>query len=230
MIGLVAKGADGNYEPDTTIEQMAARYVESIRVAQPKGPYLIGGYSGGGMVALEMSRILEEQGDRAGLVVLFDTLDQLYVPLIKRYRLIGRNMVRHGPRSVLPWTKDMIQRQKQKFGIGEESEANAEIRQIYTEYDGFVDLNDHFAEVASRYRRKTYSCNVLLVKASAEWVTRDDTYGWANHVTGKLTVIIAEGTHRSLFMPENVGAVASLVAPYLDSVDGTDTPLNRTPT
>jgi len=53
--GLRAAGLDGEREPRTRIEDMAAAYVAAIREAQPAGPYRIGGWSMGGVVAWEIS-------------------------------------------------------------------------------------------------------------------------------------------------------------------------------
>ena len=73
VYGLQARGLDGQEQPDTSIEEMAADYLNSVRQTQPSGPYLLGGYSAGGLVALEMARLLHEAGERVDLLVLFDT-------------------------------------------------------------------------------------------------------------------------------------------------------------
>src|SRR5204863_5185211 len=99
VIGVLAKGADGNETPLDSIEAMAALYVKAIRTQQSDGPYLLGGYSGGGMIALEMARVLAAEGDRAGLVVLFDTLDDLRPTFVNRWRFLAFNLLRHGPLS-----------------------------------------------------------------------------------------------------------------------------------
>jgi amino acid adenylation domain-containing protein len=54
------------------IEQMAARYIDLIRSVQPHGPYNLGGWSMGGVVAYEMARQLEQHGDAVSLLALFD--------------------------------------------------------------------------------------------------------------------------------------------------------------
>ncbi|HJQ68948.1 MAG TPA: amino acid adenylation domain-containing protein [Blastocatellia bacterium] len=53
-----------------TIEEMAARHVETLRQFQPEGPYLLGGHCNGGLVAFEMARQLTEQGQRVDLLAL----------------------------------------------------------------------------------------------------------------------------------------------------------------
>lgn len=53
------------------LEQIAASYVEVIRDVQPDGPYLLGGWSTGGVAAFEMARQLQQSGAR---VVLLDSV------------------------------------------------------------------------------------------------------------------------------------------------------------
>jgi thioesterase domain-containing protein/acyl carrier protein len=57
----------------TTLKEIAASYIESIRSVQPKGPYYIAGHSSGGTVALEMAQMLDAQGEKIALLALLDT-------------------------------------------------------------------------------------------------------------------------------------------------------------
>jgi len=70
--GIQAVGADGRQAPLTRIEDMATRYLREIRTVQPAGPYFLGGYSMGGVVAFEMTRQLLSQGERVALLALID--------------------------------------------------------------------------------------------------------------------------------------------------------------
>jgi thioesterase domain-containing protein/acyl carrier protein len=60
------------------IEEMAALYCEKMREIQPHGPYFLGGWSMGGVVAFEMARQLQAQGQSLAILALFDT--QVHVP------------------------------------------------------------------------------------------------------------------------------------------------------
>ena len=53
-------------------KRMASDYVREIREVQPEGPYYIGGYSFGGMLAFEMAHQLQEQGQEIALLALID--------------------------------------------------------------------------------------------------------------------------------------------------------------
>ncbi len=73
VYGLQAQGLDPGQEPHDRIEAMAAWYVQEIRDVQPQGPYLLGGWSMGGLIALEAARQLLVAGQAVALVAMFDT-------------------------------------------------------------------------------------------------------------------------------------------------------------
>jgi thioesterase domain-containing protein len=52
---------------------MAASYVAAMRDLQPHGPYLLGGWSLGGVVAFEMAQLLRRQGEQVELLTLIDS-------------------------------------------------------------------------------------------------------------------------------------------------------------
>ena len=73
FIALQAAGLEGDEPPGATVEAMAARYLEEVLAEQPSGPYLLAGWSFGGLVAYEMSRQLVERGAEVARLVLIDT-------------------------------------------------------------------------------------------------------------------------------------------------------------
>jgi len=73
VYGLQAQGLDGSCAPLTRIDSMAAHYVEEMRTVQPRGPYSLGGYSGGGTIALEMAQQLRASGEEVALLAMFDS-------------------------------------------------------------------------------------------------------------------------------------------------------------
>ncbi|MCP4699155.1 MAG: AMP-binding protein, partial [Gammaproteobacteria bacterium] len=59
-------------EKGNSIEEMASHYLRTLREIQPQGPYRLGGWSFGGVVAFEMARQLYEQGQETALLALID--------------------------------------------------------------------------------------------------------------------------------------------------------------
>jgi thioesterase domain-containing protein len=73
-------------------EQLAAAYIEAMRQVQPDGPYYIGGWSYGGIVAFEIAQQLTKAGQQVGLLALFDCMP-------------GANDVLMNPREILRFVK-----------------------------------------------------------------------------------------------------------------------------
>jgi amino acid adenylation domain-containing protein len=55
-------------ETGTTLEELAAAYLEALRAVQPEGPYRLGGWSMGGVVAFEMARQLGGQVEQLAIL------------------------------------------------------------------------------------------------------------------------------------------------------------------
>ena len=55
------------------VRELAAHYVQLISEEQRHGPYFIGGYSYGGLLAYEMASLLTEQNQRVEFVATIDT-------------------------------------------------------------------------------------------------------------------------------------------------------------
>ena len=72
VYGLQAVGLDGRTPPHETVEEMAAHFVDVVRSQQSQGPYYLGGYCFGGIVAFEVARQLEAQGQPVALVAIFE--------------------------------------------------------------------------------------------------------------------------------------------------------------
>ncbi len=59
--------------PDT-IAEIAAVYVNEILLIDPDGPYALSGHCIGGVIALEMARMLEDMGREVKLLAMFDVI------------------------------------------------------------------------------------------------------------------------------------------------------------
>lgn len=83
--GLQAIGLYGKDAPQQSVPQMAASYIQEIRRVQPAGPYRVGGYCYGALVAFEIARQLRSAGDQVELVVTFNGPAPGY---LRRYRAV----------------------------------------------------------------------------------------------------------------------------------------------
>jgi acyl transferase domain-containing protein/SAM-dependent methyltransferase len=72
LYAFQARGTDGHSMPQM-LDEMVDHYVHCIRLVQPKGPYVLGGYSFGGLIAMAMARRLHAEGETIRHLVMFDT-------------------------------------------------------------------------------------------------------------------------------------------------------------
>jgi len=70
---LQAAGIDGKQQPLEHIETMAERYLAEMRRVQPRGPYYLAGYCGGGWIAFEIAQRLRAQGEHVAMLALLDS-------------------------------------------------------------------------------------------------------------------------------------------------------------
>lgn len=82
---------DYGTDPVPSIELIAERALPAIRQRQSRGPYLLGGYSFGGLIALEVARHLTAGGDHVGKLFLIDAVyGERYWPRSVWLRAIAR--------------------------------------------------------------------------------------------------------------------------------------------
>ena len=104
---LQARGVHGSEPVDESIEGMAAHYVETIKAFQPHGPYYLGGYCFGGVVAYEMARQLTAASDAVALVAILEgyaPLGDLQGNRMWREWMLAVNFVRNLPY----WLRDYL--------------------------------------------------------------------------------------------------------------------------
>ncbi|HZF14023.1 MAG TPA: thioesterase domain-containing protein [Thermoanaerobaculia bacterium] len=78
--GIQAAGLAGGRAVDD-LPAMAAQYAAAVEAVAPHGPYLLGGWSFGGVVAFEMARQMRQRGRPVALVALLDSWAPAFVPM-----------------------------------------------------------------------------------------------------------------------------------------------------
>ncbi len=72
VYGLQSQGLDGQHQPLRRVEEMASLYIKELRTIQPHGPYLLLGYSFGGLVTFEIAQQLAADGEQIALLAMLD--------------------------------------------------------------------------------------------------------------------------------------------------------------
>jgi thioesterase domain-containing protein len=88
-----------------TLETIAATHIKSMRAVQPEGPYLLGGWCNGGLVAYEMARQLHADGQKVDLLVLMDPSLPVYSSNLKCRSIVTRlgTLLRRDQEKQLEW-------------------------------------------------------------------------------------------------------------------------------
>ncbi|UIY28991.1 thioesterase domain-containing protein [Neorhizobium galegae] len=161
VYGLQARGLYGDHEPHATFEEMAADYIAEIRTVQPSGPYLLAGYSGGGITAFEMARQLQDTGEEVSQVIMLDTPmpRQPGLGLRDRISMKLQDMRRHKMRFVGAYLRDRRayqEQQRAKFELEHQGES--------PEYFNNVRIEMAFRRALLRYDVRAYSGKVTLFR------------------------------------------------------------------
>ncbi|MFB7115042.1 amino acid adenylation domain-containing protein, partial [Streptomyces sp. NPDC056291] len=77
IYGLQSRGIADPCELPTTVEEIAADYLKQVRSVQPTGPYLLLGWSFGGLVAHAMAEQLQRAGEKVDLLAMLDSFPRL---------------------------------------------------------------------------------------------------------------------------------------------------------
>jgi acyl transferase domain-containing protein/thioesterase domain-containing protein/acyl carrier protein len=218
--GLQAAGADGVSPPHATIEEMAEAYLAEIRGFQPRGPYLLGGYSGGGIVAFEMACRLTERGEEVGLLVFLDTFHpQMEVSDITLFSRLERLHLEG-----LSYLKKALERQRQSVQVARDDRAIEghlargeaipfNLRELY--------LWRNFERAQTQYRPRPWKGGATLFRAeelNPAFRGGGPTYGWNRHVLGGVNVVTVPGDHSSLLLGTNAELLVRSLSEAIDRV------------
>ncbi len=83
----------------SSIEEFAEKYIEIMKSIQPEGPYYIGGYCYGGIIAHEMAVQLKKQNENVDKLILFESYyidDELKELAIEEQALYARDFLKDG--------------------------------------------------------------------------------------------------------------------------------------
>jgi thioesterase domain-containing protein len=219
-----APGLDDGQMPQESVEALASFYLEAVRRVQPTGPYHLGGWSFGGLVAFEMARRIVAQGEEVASLVLIDThlRDPSGAGTFDPIALLSSAARQEG----FP----VDEKQLRTLGI---DGAVAQVAQAATTA-GLLPLGlgeryvrrilaVHEASInaTNRYVPSTYSRRLTLLRAtgrdagSPDATRRDPTLGWSHLVTGGVRVIDVPGSHDDLLRAPYVENVAAAVRAIL---------------
>ena len=206
VYGLQAQGLDGKQVPHSRVEDMAAHYIREILIIQQSGPYFLGGYSLGGLVAFEMAQQLHAQGQKVAMLALFDTqAPGWFKPLpfpAKVFQHLS-NFLELELKEKLTYIKEKL------WG------------KFYSDNSRNSPLLKALDEALTNYVPQVYSGRAILFRATEqppeEWGTTDPQLGWGSLVAGGLEVQEVPGNHGNIFSEPYVQVIAEKLQACLDA-------------
>jgi len=221
VYGLQAQGLDGGHIIHSSMEGMASLYIREIRSVQPKGPYFLGGYSFGGLLALEIARQLREQGERIAMIALLDANNPLMLP--RRYTLRERMVLR------MRAIANLSLKQKIAFvlnrGWGKlavivllKKEAlkilaykfNSKHKEVIPVNYRILHVREANNAAADHYQPRVYDGILTLIRAENpnDGFEFDSKLGWGGLATDGIEIHDVPGEHETMFHEPHVYALA----------------------
>ncbi len=233
---MTPHGHDGHPIPPT-IEAMAADRVRVLRAFQPRGPYLLGGYCNGGLVAYGMAHQLVAAGETVALLVLVDAsalnvrftwLRRLVAGLgaligldqTEQARWFGvtRSLaveLRKRPRAFAPTLRHLIQ-QRMPLRVGAAAVRAHDSRALERVYH---EAGRVYRDIMDRYVPPRYDGRVVLLhtRTMEARAPHDPTAGWSQ-VASRAELQRIAGEHQTC-VTEHLDDLAARLSGILDQIE-----------
>ncbi|MBV9109503.1 MAG: AMP-binding protein, partial [Gemmatimonadetes bacterium] len=231
--GLQAPDLSEVGDQEVGLEEMAARYVEAIRTLWPHGPYLLGGWSFGGMVAFEMAQQLHRAGERVALVAILDTASPAAAHHVAEVQepevletLAHEEALKAGVALELTAheLRPLSREERVTRTLDALRDAGLPVGEVETEWVMRL-LAGHRArnEAMARYRAGVYPGKLALFRPAESLKGLDpgrdswsDPDGWRPHTTEPLHVEIVPGHHATLADGPQAAALARRLRAVID--------------
>ena len=212
VIGLRSKGLLGDEVPEADLRQFARDAVEALRQTQPKGPYMLAGYSIGGLIAYEMALLLHAQQQHVAFLGLFDTPAPGFaygtpVPVRLKARWQG---ARRRVRRLLDPVRGSVMSRIGLAGADPGLDGTDPSRISRHAMALFESLRA--AEAAYQVTARGPFPIDLFVARSFEWTRASDALGWTRHAQAGVTCHrLPAPRHEDLMSPDHADSLARAV-------------------
>ena len=219
VYGLQSIGLMGTKSPLTEIPAMATLYLKEILRLQPKGPYLVAGWSLGGIIAFEMARQLRKQRKTVKLFMLDSVAPHL---------LNSGNQPEEA--DLLHWfAQDLAGLAGKPATLSKQDLAKLTGEQRFSkvlqEATGWLPENCDVEQIENLYRVFRANCHgvlqykpgptkgkVTLFRAEHPRENFPKHMGWKPFAKGKLQVIPITGDHYTMLHGEHLSKLAKRLA------------------
>jgi len=214
----------------TTIESMAAYYVDLIRSVQKTGPYWLLGWSSGGLLALEAARILSRMGEKVNPVLLLDTVapyisDEAVEDADLINALIGNQLAEVSAKGTEQTGEFRVEDLKRLQGDDRLAYVLEHLRsRALVPSDFSLDtvrrtlavIKNNLKSARMYLPQEPYGGDIVLLAAQA--VFRDNPNRWKEFVSGIIEVEPIAGRHTELMSDPVVTGVAAHIRRYMSRI------------
>jgi thioesterase domain-containing protein len=222
VYGIRSRGLHGETDLPQRLEDMAAEYIMAIRSVRPEGPYHLGGWSAGGVIAYEMAQQLRAQGEVVGLLALLDTtipVNAANSPYAEDADLSAREyglnvtleeLDRMGPEEQLPYLWDHVR----KLGLVEDDTPLPLVQQIL---DDLKRLFHAHITLVNDYVVRPYPGRLTLFRPSDSPIAHatPPDRNWGKLAAG-VDVHFVPGLHHTMVKDPHVRVIADLLRTCFD--------------
>lgn len=211
IYGLQASGLNGQGEMHTSIEEMAGAYIREILQQNPKGPYMLGGYSLGGFIAFEMAQQLKALGKDVKMLAIFDTeaitsgnstsltnsfIEAIHYHFQKLFYTI--KLCIEDPKSQYEYQRSLLKAFFRKPYYTYKNLLGSEKNYFYYKYL----ISKNSTKALKNYKLSHYDASIDLFKAKKKtYYMKDFEFlGWSKFVD-KIRIHEIPGQHNKIFMP-----------------------------
>jgi thioesterase domain-containing protein/acyl carrier protein len=229
--GLQARGLLGEETPHETFEDAAADYINEMLTVQEDGPFILGGFSGGGITAYEIARQLRERGKEVAEIILLDTPLPYHDPIssVDKMSIHWQRIRSKGFGYFSEWAKDRyyweLNKFKKRFGdVNEPDLSPAEFKSGVIEAAFYRSLGRYEIEamdIKTKLFRPKLPVEYRLsggrvANSDRQLITEDN--GWSRYVKD-LEVFEVPGNHDSMVLEPNVRVLATKMRQCIDDAD-----------
>jgi len=235
VYALQARGLDGCIERDLSLEKMAAAYLEELRILQPEGPYFLGGFCFGGLMALEAAQQLRTAGEEVALVVMIQAMHpalaffkpntslflRWWYRVAKRIDLERENFSHRGEVHLRERFRRSWDVARARTAIAFDNVmGNRQIPRTNLSMPYILEsLGIEHDKAFEKYVPRPYFGDVILFRASKQLpgLAADLHLGWKDVLNGQLDVCEVPGHQQSMLIAPNVSRLAKELAARLQA-------------
>jgi thioesterase domain-containing protein/acyl carrier protein len=237
VYALQARGLDGNLKRGESLEMIAAAYIKELQGFQPHGPYFVGGFCFGGLLAYEVAQQLQAAGEEVALLVLMQTThpsrDHFRPDIgpLRQWWYRGTTRLAIEKERILSGERGYFrERYGQVLDLMRGKTALALNRAFGKKTSNGVAPSPSFVSelmkaehdrVADAYEPRPYAGEVLLIRVHnlLPGVVADPVFlGWKELLTGKVNLCELPGYQQTLMLEPNVSKLALAVMAQMRAV------------